>query len=61
MHNELKPLEGVSVPSMFDFWLWVKKTFTPSYQQEIDLYLRDSQDYIDLENRMKTLRYRGMI
>lgn len=61
MHEELKAMEGVSVPSMFEFWSWVKNTFTTSYQQEIDSYLRDSLDFIDLEQRMKRLRYRGMI
>ena len=61
MYNELKPIEGVSMPSMFDFWLWVRKTFTPSYQREIDIYLKESTDIFDLEQRMKTLRYRGMI
>lgn len=61
MYDELKPMEGVSVPSIFDFWLWVKNTFTPSYQKEIDAYLKESSDVFDLEHRMKTLRYRGMI
>ncbi len=61
MYDELKPMEGVSVPSIFDFWLWVKNTFTPSYQKEIDTYLKESSDVFDLEHRMKTLRYRGMI
>lgn len=61
MYNELKAMEGVSVPSMFDFWSWVTKSFTPSYQKEIDNYLKESTDIFDLEQRMKTLRYRGMI
>lgn len=61
MKNELKALEGVHVPSMADFWSWVKKAFTPSYQSEVEMYLKDSTDHSDLEYRMKTLMRRGML
>jgi hypothetical protein len=43
------------------FWQWVKKTFTISYQSEIESYLADSVDYKDFDNRMEILRRRGMI
>lgn len=59
--KELEALGGVSVPSFNEFWAWVKKTFTPSYQSEITNYLKDSTDIFDLENRMKALQRRGMI
>lgn len=59
--KELEALGGVSVPSFNEFWTWVKKTFTPSYQAEITSYLKDSVDMFDLENRMKALKRRGMI
>jgi hypothetical protein len=44
-----------------DFWAWVKKTFTPAYQSEIEEYLSHSTDHFDLENKMKLLRQRGLI
>ena len=61
MKNDLRALEGVSVPTMTDFWSWVKKAFTPSYQTEVEMYLKDSVDHSDLENRMRTLMRRGML
>ena len=61
MKNELKALEGVHMPSMADFWTWVRKAFTPSYQNEIEQYLKDSVDHNDLQGRMKTLARRGML
>lgn len=59
--RELEPLSGVSVPTFNEFWAWVKSTFTPDYQSEINSYLKDSVDMFDLESRMKALRRRGMI
>ena len=61
MKNELKAREGVHMPSMADFWTWVRKAFTPSYQNEIEQYLKDSVDHNDLQGRMKTLARRGML
>jgi hypothetical protein len=62
MYDELKALEGVSVPSWYDaFSAWVGKTFTPSYQKEIDKYLNESVDHYDLERRMTRLIRRGLI
>ena len=62
MYDDLKALEGVSVPSWTEaFSTWVSKTFTPSYQKEIDAYLEESMDHNDLERRMNILRRRGMI
>lgn len=61
MNNELQALGGISVPSMSDFWTWVANTFTPSYQNEIEDYLKDSVDHSDLQSKMNTLARRGMI
>ena len=61
MMDDLKALEGVNVPSMKDFWSWVGKAFTPSYQDEVELYLKDSVDHNDLQCRVTTLMRRGMI
>ncbi len=61
MIHDLKALEGVSMPVMSDFWSWVKKAFTPSYQNEVETYLKDSVDHRDLEHRMQTLMRRGML
>ena len=61
MKNDLKAVEGVSMPSMSDFWSWVRKAFTPSYQNEIEAYLKDAVDHNDLQGRMKTLARRGML
>ena len=61
MINDLKALEGVSIPRMSDFWSWVRKAFTPSYQNEIEEYLKDSVDHNDLQGRMKSLARRGML
>lgn len=61
MHEELKPLEGVSTPTLKDFWKWVLETFTPSYQDEINSYLSQATDHADLEQRMRTLSNRGML
>lgn len=61
MINDLKALEGVHVPSMGDFWSWVNKAFKPSYQDEIEMYLKDSVDHKDLQTRVSTLMRRGML
>lgn len=61
MHKELEALEGVSVPTMNDFWSWVVTAFTPAYRSEIEEYLADSQDHADVERRIMALQRRGMI
>ena len=61
MKNDLKEFEGVHFPAIKDFWSWVEKAFTPSYQKEIDMYLGDSVDHKDLEARMTTLMRRGLL
>ena len=61
MSKELDALSGVETPSLTDFWTWVKKTFTISYQSEVEAYLADSVDYVDYENRVRNLQRRGMI
>jgi hypothetical protein len=61
MAKELEALGGVDTPYMSNFWNWVKQTFTISYQDEISHYLNQSVDYVDYENRVRTLQRRGMI
>lgn len=61
MYEELKPLEGINVPRISEFWDWVKKTFTPSYRDEIHNYLSEATDIYDLERRMKYLEIRGIV
>ena len=61
MYKELEALRGVDTPKLSDFWSWVRKTFTPSYQNEIESYLGDSVDHKDLETRTRTLMRRGML
>ena len=61
MSKELDALSGVETPSLTDFWNWVKKTFTISYQSEVEAYLADSVDYVDYENRVRNLQRKGMI
>jgi hypothetical protein len=61
MNNDLKEFEGTYMPSIKDFWSWVEKAFTPSYQSEIDMYLKDSVDHKDLEARMQVLVRRGLL
>ena len=61
MYKELEALGGVHAPKRSDFWSWVKKTFTPSYQNEIESYLGDSVDHKDLETRTRVLMRRGML
>jgi hypothetical protein len=57
----LDALSGVETPSLTDFWQWVKKTFTLTYQSEIEAYLADSVDHSDVERRIRVLQRRGMI
>ena len=61
MSKELDALSGIETPSLTDFWNWVKKTFTISYQSEVEAYLADSVDYVDYENRVRNLQRKGMI
>jgi len=61
MLQELEALGGVEAPTYRHFWDWVRKSFTPSYQKEIEQVLRQSVDVYDLEQKMKTLRRRGML
>ena len=61
MAKELEALGGVDTPYMSNFWNWVKRTFTISYQDEIESYLAQSVDYVDFDNRMRNLQRRGMI
>ena len=61
MSKELDALSGVETPSLTGFWNWVKKTFTISYQSEVEAYLADSVDCVDYENRIRNLQRRGMI
>ena len=61
MHEDLEALGGVETPAMSDFWSWVKKAFTPSYQNEIDVYFKDCVDHADVERVMTNLQRRGML
>jgi hypothetical protein len=61
MKDGLDALEGVQAPSLKDFWVWVKRNFTTSYQAEVEAYLADSTDHADVERRMRILQRRGMI
>ncbi len=61
MANELDALSGVETPSLANFWSWVKRTFTVTYQSEIEAYLAESSSHTDLENRIRVLQRRGMI
>lgn len=61
MSNGLDALSGVETPSLTDFWNWVKATFQPSYRKEIEDYLADSVDAVDVERRINLLQRRGMI
>ena len=61
MSKELDALSGVETPSLKDFWSWVKKSFQPSYQSEIEAYLATSTSHWEVEDRIKRLQRRGMI
>ena len=58
--HELDALGGVEAPK-FDFWGWVQKTFTPSYQNEISEYFKDCQDHADVERVTRNLMTRGIL
>jgi hypothetical protein len=60
MHKDLEALGGVEMPT-FDFWSWVKKTFSIGYQNEIDQYFQNCVDHADVERVMRNLQTRGMI
>jgi hypothetical protein len=61
MHNGLEALGGVETPTYKNFWNWARRTFTVSYQDEVQYYLEQSADTAELENRMKLLQKRGML
>ena len=67
MNRPLDAFAGVDVPKMSDFWSWVHKAFTPSYQDEVESYLGESvqelvtYDHKDLQARMDNLMRRGLI
>lgn len=61
MAKELEALGGVDAPSLSNFWNWVKRSFTLSYQGEIESYLANSVDSVDFDNRIRILQRRGMI
>ena len=46
---------------MHDLLDWIKDTFTPSYQKEVEAYLADSADAFDLERRIRILQRRGIV
>lgn len=60
MYEELSPLEGISEPRV-SFWSWVKETFTPAFQDEVNHYLSQATDHADLEQRMNYLARRGLL
>ena len=39
----------------------LKDLFAPSYKQEVESYLADSTNLVDLENRFKLLQLRGFV
>jgi hypothetical protein len=65
MHNTPHISHGIaaqmlaSVPK--SVWEWIKRTFSPAYQSEVELYLAQATDHADLTRRLKYLQYRGMI
>lgn len=40
---------------------WARKTFTPSYQEEIDAYFKHCQDVADVDRTILNLQRRGML
>jgi hypothetical protein len=52
---------GINMHKQTNFWDWVKKSFQPSYQKEIEQYLAEAEDHFDLEHRMQVLTRRGII
>ena len=61
MHNGLEALGGVETPTYTNFWNWVRRTFTISYQDEVEYYLGQSADVAELDYRMRLLQKRGML
>jgi hypothetical protein len=51
----------IETPTFKEIMRWIKESFVPSYQQEIETYLAQSTDLADLEQRMCTLARRGML
>lgn len=43
------------------FMRWLKRTFTPAYQAEVEQYLAQSVDLYDLEQRMLAVQRRGLL
>lgn len=56
--NMQTQIEAIGLKQFFD---WVRQTFNPSYQQEVESYLSQATDLADLERRMYTLARRGMV
>ena len=42
-------------------WKWVRRTFAPSYQEEIDQYFKHCVDGADVERTLRNLQRRGML
>jgi len=61
MNRPFDAFAGVDVPELSHFWSWVRKAFTPSYQNEVESYLGESVDHKDLQVRMDNLMRRGLI
>ena len=47
--------------SVHDLIEWLRDTFTPSYQKEVEAYLSESTDMFDLERRIRILQRRGIV
>ena len=43
------------------FWQWVKETFTTDYRKEIETYLAEAKDYVELKQKMDILQRRGIL
>ena len=66
MNSHGLPEFGTAIWAQLDmvkhnFSVWIKDTFTPSYQNEVEAYLADSTDLCDLERRIEILQRRGMV
>jgi len=63
MEKSLDALAGIDVPtfSIEAVKKWLKETFKPAYQNEVEAYLAQSTDYGDFIHRENVLRRRGMI
>jgi hypothetical protein len=49
------------MPNLDEFWVWVKKTFKPDYRKEIEAYIAEAKNHVEVEARIKLLQRRGMI